>query len=124
MRYAVLLWLAAFCCRAELLTFGVRGGMPLNDAFRFERPYRAATKLYTVGPTLEIHLPFRTSIALDALYRRLGYDDMGTLTPAPRAVTANAWEFPVLVKHRLRGGGLAGPYLGLGPSFHRITGVT
>lgn len=124
MKYAVLTCLAASCCQADLITFGVRGGMPLSEAFRFDRPYNAGTKLYTVGPTLEVHLPLRTSVAFDVLYRRLGYSGTPFGPDQFRAVTANAWEFPVLLKHRLRGEGSARPYLGVGPTFGRITGVT
>jgi len=117
----ILLFLMALPGAAELVSFGVRGGLPLSEAFKFQRPYNARTKLYIVGPTFELHLPLRTSIAFDALYRRLDYDF--TTPTAVAASTANAWEFPVLFKYRLRTG-LSRPYVGAGPSYNRITGAT
>ena len=62
---------------AEILSIGVKGGVPLTDAFNTARSgslsYFSETKRYTVGPTVELHLPLRFSIELDALYTRLNY---------------------------------------------------
>ncbi len=84
----------------QLLSFGVKGGVPLTDATEgnFSSP---AMKRYVVGPTAELKLPFSFAFEADALYRRTGYDmtvrDFG-LTSGTQ-VRANSWEFPLLVKH-------------------------
>ncbi|MCE5307594.1 MAG: outer membrane beta-barrel protein [Acidobacteriales bacterium] len=84
----------------QLLSFGVKGGVPLTDATEgnFSSP---AMKRYVVGPTAELKLPFSFAFEADALYRRTGYDltvsNFG-LTSVTQ-VRANSWEFPLLVKH-------------------------
>lgn len=52
---------------------GVKGGVPLNDAFvvRATNPvdYIADTHRYTLGPYVELRLPAGFGIELDALYK-------------------------------------------------------
>src|ERR1700736_4945450 len=63
---------------AQSFSFGVKGGVPLPDAFwagRDSRSYSSVPRRYTAGPTVEIGLPvFRLSVEADALYRRIGWD--------------------------------------------------
>jgi hypothetical protein len=110
-----------------VLIFGVRGGVSLSRAFHFQEPYDATTNQYTMGPAVELHLPKRTGLAFDALYRRLHYHHtVGPLIGYPAVsfeVAAGSWEFSILLKHRLTSGS-ARPYLGVGPTLNRIVGVT
>jgi opacity protein-like surface antigen len=110
----------------EVVSIGVKGGVPITDAvdtFRGEsRAYITNTKRYLVGPTFELHLPARFSIEIDALYKRLGfqYEDLGG---AERSSTvANSWEFPVLAKFEILPGPIR-PFVDAGASFRHLSGV-
>lgn len=114
---------AAFC---ELISFGVKGGVPLTDALKVadRSTYFSDSGRYTIGPAAELHLPFRISVEADALYKPLKYglrESPGT-DVLPATSTGNSWEFPVLLKYRFSGF-LLRPYLGAGFSFHRLSGL-
>src|SRR5579862_8839881 len=81
---------------------GVRGGVPLNDAFvvRQQNPvdYIADTHRYIVGPYVELRLPAGFGVQLEALYQTYEYRQV---VPAPTLdQKSHAWEFPLLVKKR------------------------
>ncbi len=113
---------------AGLLDFGVKGGVPVTDAFNTARSgnlsYITNTKRYTVGPTVDLNLPFGLGVEFDALYRRLGYESTANLITVVThaATTGNAWDFPLLLKLRL-GAGPIKPYLAAGPTFRGLTSL-
>lgn len=111
---------------AQAISIGVKGGVPLTDAFDVARGNNSAfftnTKRYTVGPTVEFHLPARFSVEVDALYKRLGYDSQTTVPRQFYSTTANSWEFPVLGKFEILPGPIR-PFIDAGASFRHITGV-
>src|SRR5258707_10349866 len=80
----------------QSVSFGVKGGVLLTSAVESNGRVPGA-KRYTVGPMIEIALPFLFAFELDALYRRTGYNVIGgdlrttTYTPLP----ANTWELPI-----------------------------
>ena len=85
MRYLLAL-LLTWPVSAQSLSFGVKGGVPLTDAFSTSRgdrvSYASVTHRYTVGPTAEIGLPlYGLSLEMDALYRRIGWNGSGMATP-------------------------------------------
>jgi hypothetical protein len=108
------------------ISFGVKGGIPLNDAFNTvtmgDIHFATNTKRYTVGPELDINLPLGLAIEFDALYRRLDWEstEMGVDTFTHRATTANAWDFPVLLKWRFSPGPIR-PYVSVGPTFRNLS---
>ena len=59
---------------SQLLSFGVKAGVPLNDALNGHSNggglVSTSTDRWLIGPTIELHLPFRLSFEADALYRR------------------------------------------------------
>jgi len=122
---AAALWLGmCAAAAAQPVSWGFRAGVPLTEAFSaasgLRVSYLAASQRWVAGPTLELNLPFRTSISIDALYRRVRYD---STAPGEAATTsANRWEFPMLVKHRVSGG-VARPYLAAGAMIHRLSNV-
>jgi hypothetical protein len=123
MRLFWILAAAATAC-AQPISFGGRIGAPLSDAFKAgvsgNLSYASTSRRLVIGPTVELNLPFRTSIALDLLHRQLGY---AQVSPGQASVTsANQWEFPLILKHRLNDG-LARPYLGAGVAFSKLSGV-
>jgi opacity protein-like surface antigen len=110
------------------ISFGVKGGVPLNDAFHAVTSgsiqYVSNTKRYTVGPELDINLPFGLGIEVDALYRRLDFESTANTVSAivRGATTANAWDIPILVKWRF-GTGPVKPYVSAGPTFRNLTNI-
>src|SRR5260370_3527828 len=85
---------------AQSVSFGVKGGVPLTSAVESNGRVPGA-KRYTVGPMIEIALPFSFAFEGDALYRRTGYNvisgHLGTTTDTH--LRANSWEFPLLAKY-------------------------
>lgn len=108
----------------EVLSFGIKGGVPLTDAFETVRSgnirYVTDTKRYLVGGTVELRLGFGLGVEFDALYKRLNYGvEQGALTASTRG---NSWEFPLLFKMRAPTEGVR-PYFTAGPSFRHLSGL-
>src|SRR5258708_38818918 len=86
------------------LSFGVKGGLPLTDFIDTGANNRATassvTNRYTVGPTLELHLPTGFAVEVDALYRHFSYYSSAGREGVLRTTrtTAGNWEFPLLLK--------------------------
>jgi len=102
--------------------FGVKGGVPLNDAFvvRQENPvdYVADTHRYTFGPYVEVRLPAGFGLELDALYQTYEYRQV---VPAPTIdQNSHAWEFPLVLKKRFLPGPVK-PYLEAGAAFSHLS---
>ena len=110
------------------VSIGARAGVPISDALETfsgnEARYFTNTKRYLIGPTIEFHLPWRLSVTVDALYKRLGYEYQKTI---PGAVTtrtvANSWEFPGLLKWEILPGPIR-PFVDAGASVRHITGIS
>ena len=131
MRLILLFLSATLAAFPQVLSVGVKGGVPLTDAFQANltgnKNYFFNTKRYTVGPTVELHLPFRLGVEVDALYKRLDYNSTGGAT-FPNEIlssrtTANSWEFPVLLKYRLFSGPVR-PYLAGGAAFNYLSNLS
>jgi len=86
--------------QAQPLSVGIKGGIPFTDAVDGSGGVHSEEKRYTVGPMVEVSLPFSFAIEVDALYKRTGYSTIGGafgLTTLQR-IRANSWEFPLLGK--------------------------
>jgi opacity protein-like surface antigen len=101
---------------AQFLSVGVRGGVPLNDAYSgtpagdFSIP-ALSTDRFVIGPTVELHLPFGLGVQADALYRT--YTVGGTVTQ---------WEFPILASYHFHTAApLIHPFVDAGPSFNHVS---
>ncbi len=121
-RIACLLVLLAPAALPQLFSFGVKGGVPLTDAFKGPARFslRSEGGTYAVGPAVELNLPFRLSFEIDALYRPVRYQSE-TGTGTTTRVSGSSWEFPGLLKYRLTGGP-ARPYLAAGLAFRNLRG--
>jgi len=113
---------------AQPISIGVKGGVPITDAFETFQGnsafYATNTKRYLVGPSFQINLPARFSIEIDALYKRLGYQynqSLSTGTVTTRTV-ANSWEFPALVRFAITPGPIR-PFVAAGGSVRNISGI-
>jgi hypothetical protein len=117
-RLAVLL-LLALPAWAQGVSAGIRGGVPLTDAFDTVSglvSFRDVPHHWILGPTLEVRLPFGLGVTFDALYRRLEYEREGM----PGSETGGQWDFPVMLRYRFSGGA-AQPFVAGGASFNKIT---
>jgi hypothetical protein len=130
----LVLFLIAIPVFPQGIDFGFKAGVPLTDAFEHgitsplnPRTYTSDTRRYTLGPTVELRLPFGLGIEFDALYKRLGFDSVISSPPAGGGAAlsetrANSWEFPLLLKVRTPGV-VFRPFIDGGVSFRTLTGV-
>jgi hypothetical protein len=99
---------------AQPVGFGVKLGVPATEAFQVIQAQSIADSQNLVwGPYLELHLPGGNSVEIDALRRRYDFRGVGS---------ADSWEFPVLLKHRI-GQGLVRPYFEGGAAFSRLSDI-
>jgi len=117
----------------HLVSFGVKGGIGLTDAFSDTTNTNSTansavrffsdSKDYVVGPTVELKLPLGFSVEADALYRPLSLATQSGLSASTLTTIGSTrvttWEFPVLAKFRLPIP-LAKPYVDAGPSFRHV----
>jgi opacity protein-like surface antigen len=129
MKLSLLLCAATVTLAAQPFSVGVKAGVPVTDALETFRGNQSAyvtnTHRYLFGPTVQLNLPFRFSIEVDALYKRLGYQYnqfAGPGSPTTTRTTANSWEFPVLGKYAIWGGPVR-PFIDAGANFRNISGV-
>jgi hypothetical protein len=119
--------LGAVSACSQPFTAGVKLGVPLTDFITtVQNASSSVPNRFIGGVTGELRLPFGLGVEVDALYRRIHYQDavgsiLGTLTTD--RTTANSWEFPVLVKYRFPTR-IARPYVDAGVSFDTLSGLT
>ncbi len=88
---------------SQTFSFGVKGGVPLADAFKVADTtrYFSDKAPYVIGPAVEVHLPLGLSAEVDLLYRNLQYNSRSRLPlPGPPQVvdartTGQVWELPL-----------------------------
>jgi hypothetical protein len=112
----------------HLFSVGVKGGVPLSDAFSNHTTHGVDTlthsftdsKNYVIGPFAELNLPFGFAVEADALYRPLDVTAEFTLAPQPTTRSAfniSSWEFPILGKYHFLHTPVIKPYVEAGPIF-------
>ena len=133
MRPLLVLLLGATPAFSQLVSFGVKGGVPLTDFVDAASGTNAAgfidfathTNRYIIGATGELHLPFGLSVEVDVLYRHLNYQEasqaVDVLTNS--STTGNAWEFPILGKYRF-GAKALHPFVDAGVAWDTLQGLT
>jgi hypothetical protein len=128
MRLILFALLSSISLCAQFFSVGVKGGVPITDAFNAvqgdQTSYFTSTHRYIIGPTAQVNLPLGFSVEVDALYKRLGFQyQQNTVDGTVTAQTvANSWEFPLLVKWAFLPGPIR-PFVDAGASFRHITGV-
>lgn len=99
---------------AQPLGVGLKLGVPATDAFKVvQQQSLASSQNFLWGPYLELRLPGGNAIEIDALRRKYDFVAAGT---------ANTWEFPIVLKHRI-GSGLIKPYFEGGAAFSRLSDI-
>jgi opacity protein-like surface antigen len=128
MRPLFLLLFGAVSAWAQLFSYGVRAGVPLNEFLNAAKSqqfaFNTTTDRYIVGPTAELHLPFGLGVEFDILYRRFDYNGSGTLAGVvtSSSATGNAWEFPLLAKYRFPMK-MVHPYVDAGVAWDTLSGL-
>jgi hypothetical protein len=116
----VLAVLAEALC-AQPFTFGVKGGVRTTDLLTGD--LGDESKRYIVGPWVDLRLPFRFSLEVDALYQRSGYS-ASYANPLEATFTRerdDSWEFPVLAKYHMPVSRLH-PFAGIGMAPRIVSG--
>ena len=141
MRLPLLSLAVAASALAQPVTFGVRAGMPLTDFISTVQTQRVEgllgifpgfqsnTRPYVFGPSIELRLPAGLGIELDALYRRTNYsgtsvanNGLNVITTTVTSASANAWEFPLLLKYRFHVP-VVKPYVDAGFAWDTLAGL-
>ena len=110
---------------AQPISIGVRGGVPFTGGFKnFTEPGIAfvqidsTSKLYIVGPMVELHLPLGLSVEADALYHPIQQTvTVGNIVSSSENIAL--WEFPVLAKYHFPFPVIK-PLIEAGPSFRHV----
>ena len=126
-----LLLLMTAAASAQPFSYGIKGGLPMNDFLETVRTGSGSasttTNRYIVGPTAELRLPFGLGVEADILFRHFNYSSSGTFGALvgnfSSATTANAWEFPLLAKYRFKGK-VVHPFVDAGVSWDKLSGLT
>jgi hypothetical protein len=102
------------CCTvpiaAQWISLGMKGGLPLSSTTDTGRSIGRTPNLsyfqmkrYTIGPSVEIGLPFRLRLEADALYKRARRDypfiPPGTTQLTQQGQRVDIWEIPLLLKY-------------------------
>jgi hypothetical protein len=110
---------------AQLFSFGIKAGGVVTGALDSAAWSTSEAKRYTAGPMIEIHLPMRFSVEVDALYKRAGERDAACQFTycSFSSVRANVFEFPFLLRYRLLEGPVA-PYAAVGVAYRHVGKAT
>ena len=137
MRFSILILLAAASAApAQIVTFGVTGGVPVTTAPFEPTPLNGenvGTGHWTIGPTVEFHITHALSIEADGLYRSYHVSGTGFLAVIPPGLSVvsiqssvpipysfkhsvRAWDLPAMAKYRF-GKGPVKPFVSAGASY-------
>ena len=118
---ALAIWAGGGC--AQVFSIGVTGGVPTSphsqsypDVVMDTRPPQTGpndlyAKPYTVGPSVELRLPWRLSFVAEGLYGRMRRDiTTGLMAGHGQPVNfgyradlaANLWDVPLMLRYRVR----------------------
>ncbi len=127
MRSLFLFLFGAAAAFSQPISVGVKAGVPLTDFFNtVQNVSSSVPNRYIIGATAELRLPFGLGVELDALYRRLNYQDQLLTNPTTSVTdhtTANSWEFPLLLKYRFPTR-IVRPYVDAGVAWDTLSGLT
>jgi hypothetical protein len=108
---------------SQVFSFGVKAGIPLTSPYTTEQVpdggASASELRFTVGPTIEVHLPFHLSVEADALWRQSSFSwGGGSINPVYASV--NDWQVPLLVKYEGKVGPLH-PFIDGGVVYRHVS---
>lgn len=130
MKQLFLLLSGAVLSNAQSLSFGALAGAPISEGNGpFYSLFGGLTPgRWAGGPKVELHLPRRFSIELDALYRTSRDHTIYSFYTGPDtgpylgqyARNTKTWDFPLLVKYRVTDRPIR-PFLDAGIQFSRLS---
>lgn len=99
-RFTFFFLCSAFTLAAQGIHVGLKGGLRLTDSIKPNSGFEVQDRRFTVGPSLELGLPFNLGIEADLLYRRNGYRFTGNAIGGTPAVTLrdSVFDFPIMLK--------------------------
>jgi hypothetical protein len=106
---------------AQPIGVGLKVGGLLNDVltnrnFPTFAPFSAEAHRYILGPYVELRIPEGLSVEANALYRQYDFTTAGVTN------RVGAWEFPLLLKHKLFGSPIR-PYFEGGLAIGALSGA-
>jgi hypothetical protein len=91
---------------SQLFTFGVKIGAPLTTVYTTEfisnGGASAGERRFTIGPTMEVRLPFQLS-EVDALWRQSSFTEIGANINYLHS-SVNDWQIPLMGKYERKSG--------------------
>ena len=100
---ATLLLVAAPPASSQMFSFGVRVGVPLTTVYTTQGIADggafASEDRFTIGPTMEVHLPFHLSFEVDALWRQSSFSTVGGHFNGNLDSSVNDWQVPFMAKY-------------------------
>jgi hypothetical protein len=100
-----LLLIAAPSAYPQLFSFGAKVGAPVTDVYTIEFVPNggaiAHEQRFTIGPTVEVHLPFHLSFEVDALWRQSSFSQISA-SISSFDTSVNDWQVPLLAKYELK----------------------
>ena len=128
MRNVLLLSFLSFSAvSAQSLSVGVIGGAPFTDVTTSNvvnglQSIEKSTN-FTVGPALQVNLPFSLRVEVDALFRP--YHITITGLNVSDDINAQQWSFPVLLEYRIKTPvPLVHPFVEAALSFDHLSGIS
>jgi hypothetical protein len=104
MRIPILFIFGAITAFSQPFSFGVKGGVPINDFVNGTNTasgvISSTTNRYIVGPELELNLPWGFGAEFDAMYRHYNFQGFPVNGVATATTSTGAWEFPLVAKWR------------------------
>jgi hypothetical protein len=111
----LILFLSCSPARAQIFSYGLNVGVPLNNLATADDGRLAATGRYSFGPSLHIALPHGFGLDVDLLYKRLEFGSASN----PSRITAHRLELVPLLEYAFMQSPIR-PFVRAGVSFNRI----
>jgi hypothetical protein len=106
-----------------MFSFGVRVGAPLTAAYATEEISNggasANERRFTIGPTVEVRLPFHLSFEVDALWRRSSFSEIGANINYLHS-PVDDWQVPFMAKYAMKPGPIH-PFIDGGVVYRHIS---
>ena len=114
--------LTAAAMYGQAISVGAIGGVPFHDLENTTTisgvAYLPKGPNFTVGPSVQVNLPFHLRIEFDAIARPTAFQ-VSNLVGSTKT-SATEWRFPLLVQYRLGKGSFFRPFIGVGASFEHL----
>jgi len=93
---------------SQIFSFGVKVGVPVTTVYTTQfvpdGGASANEQRFTIGPTVELHLPFHLSFEVDALWRQSSFGTIGGHFNGDLDSSVNDWQVPLLAKYEMNFG--------------------